>query len=266
MPVYNTGKFLDESIKSVINQTLQDFEFIIIDDKSTDNSVEVIKKYIYDKRINFLQNDKNYGIAYNRNLGLKLAKTDIIVMVDSDDINLLERFEKEYIYLLEHKHISIVGSYAQLIDENGIDIGNIIKPLYQDEIKKVCFYYSPFLQPTIMFRKKHVLEVGAYRVEYTRVEDIDLYYRLLFSGYQGANLPLNLVKYRKHKNSSDIHHKEKGIASLRLKREMIKKFNLKLSLIEKLSMYVHYFLDTTLTHKQKKVVENFIKKIIIKNK
>ena len=121
---------------------------------------------------------------------------------------------------------------------------------------------GPFAQPSIMFRKDHIIMVGAYREEYAVAQDIDLYFRILFSGYKGVNLPISLVKYRKHGRSTDRYHRQKGKLSFKLKKEMIKKFNLKLSLKEKMSMYVHFILDMTLTFSQKRMVEVFMKKII----
>ena len=263
LPVYNTDRYLDESVQSILNQTFKDFELIIIDDSSTDNSVRIINKYLKDKRICFIQNKENKGISYNRNLGLKTSRSNFVAIADSDDINYATRLEKQYNFLQENEHISIVGSYVHLIDENGNIFELMKKPTAPEDILAVCFFMGPFVQPSTMFRKDRIMAIGAYREKYTVTQDIDLYFRILFSGLKGANLPIPLVKFRKHGNSTDRYYRKKGKTSFRLKKEMIKKFSLKLSLKEKISMYIHFVLDMTLTFEQKVWLEKIIKKIMI---
>lgn len=263
MPVYNTENFLDESIQSILNQSFSDFEFIVINDASTDNSDGVIKKYLKDTRIVYIKNKVNRGIPYNRNLGLKLSRADIIANMDSDDISDCCRFAKQYNYLMNHKDIALVGSFIKVIDENSNVIGKMIKPIGPEKIKKVCFFYSPHAQPAIMFRKDIINKIGNYREEYPFCQDIDLYFRVIFSGYKTNNIPEYLLKYRKHSNSTDKYSKQKGILSFQLKKEMIKKFNLKLDFKDYVSMYIHYILDRSLAIEQKSKIESFVKKYFV---
>lgn len=116
MPSYNKEEYIASSIESVINQTFQDFELIIIDDASNDRSVEIIQRY-HDKRIRFYQNDKNIGIAQNRNRAIDLAKGSYIALLDADDISTNIRLEKEVEYLDSHPDIAVVFGEFQEIDE-----------------------------------------------------------------------------------------------------------------------------------------------------
>ena len=117
MSVYNASKFLNEAIESILNQTYKNFEFIIIDDGSTDNSTQIIEKYKkIDERIVFIENEKNVGLTKNLNKAIKLSTSDYIARMDADDISDVKRLEKQIKFLQENKDISIVGSCAKYIN------------------------------------------------------------------------------------------------------------------------------------------------------
>src|SRR3989339_816276 len=117
MPFRNAEKFLDQSIQSILNQTFTDFEFIIINDASTDASDRIVSKYLDDPRVVYLKNNKQLGTTKNLNKGLRLSKAFIIARMDGDDISILTRLEKQLKVLQNDKKISIVGSFAETIDE-----------------------------------------------------------------------------------------------------------------------------------------------------
>ena len=115
MPVFNTAPYLALAIESILNQTFSDFEFLIFDDSSTDNSLEIIKKYaLIDDRIVYFHNDKNQGLVECLNQGIKISRGDYIARMDSDDISELYRLENQIAFLQENKEIGIVGGWIEI--------------------------------------------------------------------------------------------------------------------------------------------------------
>jgi len=205
MIVYNAERFLKDSIESILNQTFSDFEFIIVNDGSTDNSYKIINEYSRkDNRILVLDNEKNLGIAESRTKCVKYAKGKYIVIADADDISAPTRFEKQYKYLEEHKKCGVVGGFIELFDsETGKIIG--LRKYNEDdvELRKRIFIYSPIAQPASMIRKEVFDNIGFYNPEYPPAEDIDIWFRL-GTKYKFANIQEVLIKYRVHRNSATI--------------------------------------------------------------
>lgn len=262
MPFYNAEEFLDESINSILNQTFREFELIIINDASSDNSDKIVKKYLKDKRIKYFKNQKNNGIVYNLNHGLKIAKAKIIARMDGDDVSHLNRFQVQYEYLIKHPDIALVGTFAKKIDQKGRVISDIRKPIQSEEIKKRCLIYNPVVHAAAMFRKKIVKKIGGYHNKWLYIEDQDLQLRLIFSGYKLINLPLFYYFYRVHSNSTSNLSKRNARKALTLKLGIIRKFNLNPSTEEYIFIYIQYFLELFLNGVQKEKVQIAVKKII----
>jgi glycosyltransferase involved in cell wall biosynthesis len=259
MPVYNTSKYLAKAIESVLNQTFQDFELIIIDDCSTDESWLMISKYAkQNSRIRAVRNTDNMGIAYTRNRGLELAKADIVAIADSDDVNNLNRLDLQFEYLRKNPNVSIVGSYAQVINEKDVDIELIKFASTPTKLRKTFFYHYPFLQPTTMYRKRHVLAVGGYREKYSLVDEIDLYLRLFFCGYSGANIPQPLVHYRRHAESTLKNSAKKINVIFRLRKETLRNFK-SYNLGYHTYTYASFILNKTISEKWKSMFFTWIK-------
>ena len=265
MPYYNCAKFLDESIKSILNQTFSDFEFIIIDDCSTDESAEIVKRYLRDERIIFIKNQTNKKITYNLNLGLKLAKSNIIARIDGDDTCESSRFAKQYEFLLNNNEVSVVGSFIKIINENGEQIDYRTKPISQDGIIDRIFYYSPLAHNSLMFRKDVVENIGGYRQLWEKFpEDLDLYYRLILSGYKIANIPEFLVSYRYTPTSCAHESKTRALVEFRLKKKIIKDFDVSVSIKVLVIIYVQFLINYIVTGRQRQYIEGLIKKIFFK--
>lgn len=156
IPVYNGGKYLNEAINSLLNQTYEDFEIILVDDSSTDNSIEIIQSY-KDKRIHLYKNEKNQGIAYTRNRAIDLANSEYIALLDDDDIAVPYRLEHEVKFLDDNKDIDVVGGHLRRIDKNGNDLNSqwnvYLNPNY---IKAYLMLGDTIANGTVMFRKKFV--------------------------------------------------------------------------------------------------------------
>ena len=199
MPVYNSKKFLDESIKSILNQTFKDFEFIIINDCSTDKSLEIIKEYQNkDKRIKVINNKKNIGGPPSRNKGIKEAKGKYIAIMDSDDISLPKRLEKQYNYLEKNKDIFLLGTGSINISESGKKQTSFLPPKEYIKIKKILPYRNCLVHPSIMFRNNGKIR---YREKFVYSEDYDLYLILLSEDKKIENIREKLIKYRYALNS-----------------------------------------------------------------
>ncbi len=206
MPVYNCEKYVDEAIESVLNQTFKDFELIIINDGSTDNTLEKIKKYEKtDERIRIINNEKNLRIATSLNNAIDIARADIIARMDGDDISLPTRFEKQYKLMQSDENLGVVGCNMITIDKDGKDIGMRRYSTNPEFLKKSVFRYSPFAHPATMLRKKAFIEAGKYFPRFVPAEDLDLWIRIGRT-HKFSNVDEFLFKYRVL-NSSSSHKK-----------------------------------------------------------
>jgi glycosyltransferase involved in cell wall biosynthesis len=201
MSAYNAEKWILQSIHSILRQTYTNFEFLIINDGSSDHTLDLIKTEAEkDSRIRIFDNHKNIGIAEAANIGLNHARGEFIARMDADDISFPCRFEKLVHVLLSENNVICVGGYAEQINENGEHIG-IMKPLLNStEINTSLLFDSCFINSTVIFRKSSFLQTGMYRKEYSGVEDYDYWQRLAHFG-QLKNIPFLLGKYRWHKSN-----------------------------------------------------------------
>ncbi len=195
MSVYNDEKFVGQSIQGVLNSTFKDFEFIICNDCSTDNTEEVIKSF-KDERIVYVKNEINLKAAGGANRGLSLAKGEYVMRIDSDDITMPDRMQKQVDFLDSHPDVALVGGWAQAIDNEGNPVYQMTCP-EKVEIKNI-FKNKSFIQPSIMVRKSVFDELNGYRaIKITRrAEDFDLFCRIYQKGYRGENLQENVIYYR----------------------------------------------------------------------
>lgn len=194
MPAYNAEKYLDESIQSILNQTFNDFEFIIINDASTDNSLKLINDYHKkDKRIILINNKKNMGVAKSRNNGMMIAKGKYIATFDADDVSFPKRLEIQFNYLEKNPQIFLVGGSAVIIDENGKKIGVFKKFNNLKRLKKKLLKSNPIINSSVMMRNTENLY---YRDKFDGADEYDLFLRILSDGKNITNLEDFLVKYR----------------------------------------------------------------------
>lgn len=198
MPVYNTEEeYLRESIESILNQTFTDFEFIVINDGSTNNSEDVILSY-KDNRIKYVKNEHNLGLIKTLNKGLELAQGEYIARMDADDISLPERFEKQIKFLEENTHIGVLGTWYEWFPKQ-----RVMESFAENENIKECLLtmHNEIGHPTVMLRKSVVDEFNIrYDENALYVEDYALWLSLVDKvGF--ANIPEVLLKYRRHSNS-----------------------------------------------------------------
>lgn len=194
LPVYNAEKYIAKSIECILNQSYVNFELIIINDGSKDNSEQVILSFS-DNRIKYYK-QTNQGLPKTLNVGLSYAKGDIIARQDQDDISLPTRFEKQLQFLKENPDVKLVGTWAKIIDDNG----NSTKRFHHhatssNELAFDIIFNNPFVHASVMFYKKEILELGGYSEDNSVFEDFNLWSRVSRK-YKIANLSEELVLYR----------------------------------------------------------------------
>jgi glycosyltransferase involved in cell wall biosynthesis len=201
MPVYNGGRFLKESIESVLAQTYSNFELIIINDGSSDESESLILSFT-DNRIKYLKNETNKGLVFTLNRGLQEAKGEYIARMDGDDICLPQRFEKQVTFLNENLDVAILATLVKTIDEQNSDLGfwnddfNNTSP---EQIANFMSRLNCIAHPSVMVRASVVKQFGY--TYFKNSEDWGLWLKLLSKGYKIAKLNSPLLLYRIHTQS-----------------------------------------------------------------
>lgn len=205
MGAYNCSNVIGHAIKSIQNQTFTDWEFIICDDCSTDNTLDVIRQYaLNDKRIVAIYNKQNMHLAYSLNQCLKYAKGEYVARMDADDICLPDRLRCQVDFLDHHPQYSVVGGAVLLFNEKGDK--DILRNKEIPNVRQMK-YGVPFFHPTIMMRRDVYKDLDGYIVsERTkRGQDLDLWFRFFAKGYKGYNLQNPVLKY--HDDISDYSKK-----------------------------------------------------------
>ncbi len=220
MPVYNGEKYIAEAIESILNQSFKEFEFLIVNDGSTDRSLEIIQSYT-DPRIKVI-NQKNGGVSNALNTGLKNATGKYIARMDADDLSHELRLEKQYNFMKSNPDYILVGSDANCIEENGAFIFRHQSGIYEDNLIKAEIHNSCiYVHSSVFFIKEAVIEVGMYDERAHSFEDHLLWSKLASKG-KFSILPEELVDYRFNLSSVTIDHKDYDKAFLETKEEILK--------------------------------------------
>jgi glycosyltransferase involved in cell wall biosynthesis len=201
-PVFNALKYLEKAVDSVLGQSFTDFEVLLLDDGSNDGSSEILDRYqAADSRCR-VHRWPNKGLIATLNEGIQLARADILIRMDSDDICMPDRFARQMQYLNENPDCVAVGSRILLIDSEDMPITIMGNKFTHEEIDStnIAGVDASLFHPAVTFRKFAVEQAGGYRPEYPSAEDFDLFLRLAEIG-RLANLPEVLLKYRQHLSS-----------------------------------------------------------------
>lgn len=214
MSVKNGANMLDRSISSILNQTFSDFEFIICDDGSTDNTLDILKKYReQDSRIIVLHNDESQGLAYSLNKCIEVSHSNILARQDADDWSDEKRFEIQYPFVINHPEYAIVGTQWYNVTGDGSIKTSDVKtcPTAKDQIKG-----GLYMHPSWMMRKDMVEKVGYYTVnKYTlRSQDYHLVMKVLGAGMKLYNMREKLYYYTVDNNTMKRHLNWKRVTGL----------------------------------------------------
>ena len=201
MPVYNSSKYLKQSIKSILNQTVRDFELIIIDDGSVDNSWDIINEFKkVDKRIVALK-QSNSGLVHTLNKAIGISKGKYLARLDADDVSHPKRFDKQLKWFQISSKRVLCGTFANIIDENNKRIGNI--KYYKTNHSDICkelFFHNNFVHSSVMINLEVLKKIGNFNLFFLYSQDYDCWCRILSHGEIG-NIPEKLVDTRYHKDS-----------------------------------------------------------------
>jgi glycosyltransferase involved in cell wall biosynthesis len=233
--VYNGSLYLGETIQSVLDQTFKDFELILVDDCSTDNSVDIIKSYT-DPRIKLVQNSQNLGVVKNTNLGIAIARGRYIAFLGHDDICVPERLQTQYDCMENNPSISFCGSWMETF---GSTNQIITYPNKQEVINSKLLFSTTFGAPSVMMRKRDFWENKLiYRDSYKCAEDYDLWVSASIRGLKSTNIPQVLVKYRVHdKQMSNKFSRNQAELTSRIQLYQLQRMGIEPSMEE---LQIHY--------------------------
>jgi glycosyltransferase involved in cell wall biosynthesis len=194
--VHNGEKTLHSAVDSIINQTFSNWELIIVNDASTDNTADIVKSYQekYDNII-YIRNTRNSGLAKSLNSGIEAASGRYIARLDDDDICFPARLEKQYRFMEKHKNIDVLGTGAVLINNNGEMIGALLMPESDMEIRRQIPKLNPFIHPSVMMKREFAISTGGYDARLKRKEDYDLWARGI-NKHKYHNIAEPLIYYR----------------------------------------------------------------------
>lgn len=219
MPAWNAGAFISEAIASVLQQDFSDFELLIVNDGSSDDTEAKVKQFA-DPRIRLISQE-NTGIATALNNGLVLARGKYIARFDADDICRTDRLSRQYHFLEQHPGYVAVGCDAEYITRDGHHLFDFTCIGHTDEaIRNKLFFYCPFIHSGVMYLKRSVFEAGGYFADAHQFEDYLLWVRMSKLG-KFHNLQEQLIRVRFHPDSVTIDEKWRGARFRQIKRESI---------------------------------------------
>jgi len=210
---YNDSRFVAEALESILCQTLTDFELILADDASTDETLEIVSRY-RDPRIKILRNSANLGLAKNLNAALAHCRAELVARQDGDDVSLPTRFEKQVAFMDEHRDVAVVGTRDIWIDEQGNETDRFDLPTEHDEIVEELWSRCCMNHSSVVYRREVVRKLGGYR-PLPESEDYDLWFRVA-AGHRLANLAERLALRRIRRGSASVDRLEIQTASIAL--------------------------------------------------
>jgi glycosyltransferase involved in cell wall biosynthesis len=224
MPAYNAERFLAQAIESVLGQSYPHLELLVIDDASSDQTSSIAERYAArDPRVRVLRNQHNLHVPKTRNRGF--AELDpsakYVAIMDSDDVCLPDRIERQVAFLESHPSCALVGGHTIIIDEQGREIGRRRYPVTHQQIARVITRYNPIAQPTAMIRKAALDAVGVYDETFPRCEDYELWMRIA-ARFELANLDAFTLKYRiSTTQSKQLHMRDMIKSTLAIQRRWL---------------------------------------------
>lgn len=207
MPCFNGSPFLRDTLKSLLKQTFKDYELLIINDCSTDDSLETIRSFT-DPRIRVHTNSVNMGQTKSLNVGLHIARGKYIVVNDADDYSLPKRIEAQLDFITEHPEYPVVGCSAYIMDREGKIRRTFLRPTDQREIKIQLLSETPMTHGAVMMDRGFILSQGGYNEDFRICQDFELWSSIIRKGHRIANLPDILVTIRHYMDSFSFRERD----------------------------------------------------------
>lgn len=196
MAVWNESDNICDAIDSIINQTYNNWDLLVIDDCSTDCTQRLLLQYEkQDSRITVIRNSKNLGLARSLNIGLRAAKGDLIARMDGDDTCFPERLDKQVHFMKHNPRIDVLGSGAELVNKNGKTVGFVCMPETHQEIYSSIYKKNPFIHSSVIMRKEFIARSKGYANHLRRKQDYVLWAKMLKSS-KYHNIPDILIRYQ----------------------------------------------------------------------
>lgn len=262
MPAYNAQDYIASAIESIINQSFDNFEFIIIDDGSNDKTPLIIEEYAKkDQRIVFLQNNQNLKISQTLNQGLEIARGELIARMDSDDWSYPNRLKVQMDFMQAHPEVVICGADIEVCDKNLKTLNLRTYPKTDAEIRQKIFKINPFAHPVTFYRTEIAKKAGGYDANFNLVEDYDLYFRMGKFG-KFANIPKVLLKLRTHPQS--LSAREIALQShlnFNVRLKAIKSYNYKPGWSDKIFLFLNYLAIFLIPNQFKFQLYNFVRRL-----
>lgn len=263
MPTYNTEKYVVQAVKSILNQTYKNFEFIIVDDCSTDTTLSILKCFEKkDKRIILIQNKENLGVTRSLNKALESAKGKYIIRMDADDWAYPNRFELQVETMEKNPQVVVSGSYVEVCNSM-LETIYVRKYHRSDiDIRKHIFRYSPFAHPATIWRT-NILKKERYNEMLTTCQDYELYFRVGKFG-KFLNLDKTLLKLRLHDRSMSVLQNDlqwKNTVLIRLHAVLM--LGYQMSKVDKIYVFLQEVCTTLLPVKLRFILFNFIRRLNI---
>lgn len=258
IPSFNVANYVEEAVESILKQSFQEFEIVIVDDCSTDNTWAILQKYANHQKIRLYKNDFNIGISRTRNKLISLSNSKYIVWQDSDDVSYTYRLEHQFKYMEENPEVGISAGYLEFFDETGtLSIREY--PTDDKELRKMIFKFSPVPQPAAIIRRECFKAVGYFPEASPVAEDLAMSFQI-GTKYKFGNLPEVLIKYRQ--TPTNVTHTKLRIMemySVFLRYLYFKNPSYRSTISDKLFNMTQYFLIFLIPTKMKIAAFNFFR-------
>lgn len=263
MPVYNGEKTVGRAIESMLKQTYDNFEFIIIDDCSTDQTLQILQNFQEkDHRIKILKNKTNLGIAASLNKGIIKSKGGWIVRMDDDDESFSDRLEKQVDFLLHNPDVDIFGGKSIFQDINGNEVKSYFPnypPITTEEIEKLFYHTCPLMHNTVCMRKQKIIDIGLYNEDFSGAEDYELWVRAWRSGLSIKNMNEYLVRFTVNPGKRSFKRLWK---TYYVRNYIIKQYNFpKMYYFHNFALFIRDILIRVNLYNPKWSVRNFVRNI-----
>lgn len=253
MPTYNREELLPRAIESILNQTYEDFEFIIVDDGSTDNSVALIQSYQkQDKRIRLVQNEKNKGISYSRNRGMDEAKGRYVAIMDSDDYSEPDRLARSLAFMKKHKDYTAVNSVYYEMEREEKGINNWVPPHRWEIIFNFANYFTNIAMYDLEFVRQHNIR---YDENLISAEDYDFWSKMFLAGGKLGMINEPLIRLRRHSTHKPEYYQNIKDIRKTISQKLLQRFDVTPE--EALQPRCKVFEKMIQTNKTKKLVDQY---------